>query len=153
MEISAGTSFTKNTKYSTEKASMKNEQNMKIFTQSWQPADSSYKLKGLIGMIHGYASESSWLFELNAVAMAKSGFFVCALDLQGHGFSEGSPDHIPDIQPLVCDCINYFDSAQADHQNLPPFLYGESLGAALAVLICLKQQNCMERFGTEWSNV
>ncbi|KAL2467420.1 alpha/beta-Hydrolases superfamily protein [Abeliophyllum distichum] len=118
----------------------KNKQNMKIFTQSWQPADSSYKLRGLIGMIHGYASESSWFFELNAVAMAKSGFFVCALDLQGHGFSEGSPDHIPDIQPLVCDCINYFDSARADHPNLPPFLYGESLGAALAVLVCLKQR-------------
>ncbi|CAA2934505.1 caffeoylshikimate esterase-like [Olea europaea subsp. europaea] len=119
---------------------MTNEQNVKIFTQSWQPADSTYKFKGLIGMIHGYTSESSWLFELNAVAMAKSGFFVCALDLQGHGFSEGSPDHIPDIQPLICDCISYFNSARADHPNLPPFLYGESLGAALAVRVCLKQR-------------
>ncbi|KAL2494306.1 alpha/beta-hydrolase superfamily protein [Forsythia ovata] len=123
-------------------AFMMNKRNMKIFTQSWQPAADSttHRLKGLVGMIHGYTSESSWFFELNAVAIAKSGFFVCSLDLQGHGFSEGPPDHIPDIHPLVSDCMQYFDTARADHPNLPHFLYGESLGGALAILVCLKQK-------------
>lgn len=119
---------------------MINKQNMKIFTQSWQPADSNPRLKGFVGMIHGYTSESGWLFELNAVAIAKAGFFVCALDLQGHGFSEGPPDHITDVQPLVQDCLQYFDSARANHPKLPHFLYGESLGAAIAILICLQQK-------------
>ncbi|GFP95953.1 caffeoylshikimate esterase [Phtheirospermum japonicum] len=121
---------------------MINKQNMRIFTQSWQPAGSNpSRLKGLIAMIHGYTLESGWLFELNAVAMAKAGFFVCALDLQGHGLSEGPREHITDIQPLVQDCIQYFCSARADHPSLPHFLYGESLGAAIAVLICLQQKD------------
>ncbi|KAL3616831.1 hypothetical protein CASFOL_039225 [Castilleja foliolosa] len=121
---------------------MINKQNTEIYTQSWQPSGSSpSQLKGLIAMIHGYTLESGWLSELNAIAIAKAGFYVCALDLQGHGFSEGPRDHITDIQPLVDDCIQYFGSARADHPSLPYFLYGESLGAAIAVLICLRQKN------------
>ncbi|RVW27794.1 Caffeoylshikimate esterase [Vitis vinifera] len=104
---------------------MLNSQNMKIFTQSWCP-DSTLQPKGLVAMVHGYTSESSWLFGLTAVAIAKAGFFVYALDLQGHGYSEGLPGNIPDIQPIVCDCIQYFDSARANHPKLPAFLYGDS---------------------------
>lgn len=117
---------------------MINNHGMKIFTQSWQPTNS--RRKGLVAMIHGYTSESSWLCELNAVALAKAGYLVCALDLQGHGFSEGPRDHIPDIQPLVHDCLQFLDSARAHHPKLPHFLYGESLGGALAILVCLQQR-------------
>lgn len=119
---------------------MINTQNMKIFTQSWQPADSNRRLKGVVGMIHGYTSESGWIFELNAVAAAKAGFYVCALDLQGHGLSDGPPDHITDTHPLVQDCLQYFDSARSRYPRVPHFLYGESLGAALAILVCLRQK-------------
>lgn len=119
---------------------MINKQNMKIFTQSWQPSDLDSRPKAFLGMIHGYTSESGWLFELNAVAVAKSGFFVCALDLQGHGFSEGPSDHITDIRPLLQDCLQYFDSARSRYPRCPHFLYGESLGAALAILVCLEQK-------------
>ncbi|KAM7524830.1 hypothetical protein LguiA_014732 [Lonicera macranthoides] len=119
---------------------MLNNQNIKIFTQSWRPG-STPRLRGLIAMVHGYASESSWLFELTGVALAKAGFFVCALDLQGHGYSEGVPGHIPNIRPLVRDCIQFFDPARANHQHVPAFLYGESLGGAIAILIALQQRS------------
>lgn len=119
---------------------MINAQNMKIFTQSWQPADSSRHLKGVVAMIHGYTSESGWLFELNAVSTAKAGFYVCALDLQGHGFSEGPPDHITDTHPLLQDCLQYFDAIRSRYPRVPHFLYGESFGGALAILICLQQK-------------
>ncbi|EPS70994.1 hypothetical protein M569_03765, partial [Genlisea aurea] len=119
---------------------MLNQQSMKIFTQTWQPSDPTVPLKALIAMIHGYTSESSWLSELNSVAFAKAGFFVCALDLQGHGYSEGPPDHIPDLDPLIQDCIQYFDSIRAQYPKLPHFIYGESLGGSIAISVCLKQK-------------
>ncbi|KAF2310773.1 hypothetical protein P3X46_031466 [Hevea brasiliensis] len=118
---------------------MLNEENMNIFTQSWR-LDSTFNPKGLVAMVHGYSSESSWLNELTAVAIAKNGFLVCALDLQGHGRSDGLPGHIPNIQPVVNDCIQFFDSVKADNPKLPAFLYGESLGGAISVLICLQQR-------------
>ncbi|XP_057810306.1 caffeoylshikimate esterase-like [Salvia miltiorrhiza] len=119
---------------------MINSQNMRIFTQSWRPADPGRRVRALVGMIHGYTSESGWLFELNAVAAAKAGFLVVALDLQGHGLSDGPPDHIADVQPLLRDCLLFFDAARARHPRLPHFLYGESLGGALAALVCLRQK-------------
>ncbi|KAJ4702961.1 caffeoylshikimate esterase-like [Melia azedarach] len=126
---------------------MLNRENMKVFTQTWLPADYSssrndhqQQLKGLVAMVHGYTSDSSWLSELTAVAMAKLGFLVCALDLQGHGQSDGFPGHIPNIQHIVNDCIQFFDSVKSQNPNLPSFLYGESLGGAISILISLQQK-------------
>lgn len=57
---------------------MLNNQNMKIWTQSWSPYPIILpRLRGIVAMIHGYASESSWLQELTAVAIAKTEFIVC----------------------------------------------------------------------------
>ncbi|OVA10404.1 Alpha/beta hydrolase fold-1 [Macleaya cordata] len=118
-----------------------NKRNMKIYTQKWRPdSTTTTRLKGIVAMIHGYTSESSWIFELTAVAIAKLGFIVCSLDIQGHGYSEGLYGHIPNIRPVIDDCIKYFDSIRADHPKLPSFLYGESLGGAIAMLIALKQK-------------
>ncbi|KZV35904.1 caffeoylshikimate esterase-like, partial [Dorcoceras hygrometricum] len=119
----------------------KNHQNMEIFTQTWQPADPSLKLQGVVAMIHGYTSESSWLFELNAVAMERAGFVCCAMDLRGHGFSEGPRDHVSDINPMVSDFLHFKPvPTHYVHPNLPRFLYGESLGGAIAIIICLQQK-------------
>lgn len=116
-----------------------NAQEMKIFTQSWRPVSDS-ELKGVVAMVHGYTSDSGWMFELTAVAIAKSGFLVCSLDLQGHGRSDGAPGSIPDIELLVLDCTLFFDSVREQNPTLPAFLYGESLGGAISILICLKQE-------------
>lgn len=119
---------------------MLNKKNKNIFTQSWT-LDSPNRLKGLVAMVHGYSSESSSLIQLTGVAITKLGFLVCALDLQGHGYSEGRRGHIPDIDPVIDDCIQFFDSVQVDHPDLPAFIYGESLGEAIALLICLRQKS------------
>lgn len=91
-------------------------------------------------MVHGYTSDSGWLSELTSVAIAKAGFLVCALDLQGHGRSQGLAGHIPRINQVVSDCIQYFDSIKTNHPKLPSFLYGESLGGAISILICIQQK-------------
>uniref|UniRef100_A0A7N2LR37 Serine aminopeptidase S33 domain-containing protein n=1 Tax=Quercus lobata TaxID=97700 RepID=A0A7N2LR37_QUELO len=144
--------FYKNHQILHKESFMLNQQNMKICTQSWRP-NSTLQLKGLVAMLHGYNSESSWLFELTAVAIAKAGFLVCAIDLQGHGYSDGLPGHIPNIEPIVCDCVQFFDSIKVDHPKLLRFIYGESLGGAIAILVCLKQKKRMEWLNFEWFNV
>ncbi|MQM21941.1 hypothetical protein Taro_054988 [Colocasia esculenta] len=127
-----------------------NRHNMKIFTQSWSPAwadpadggidDADDGIRGLVAMVHGYTAESGWMFELTAVAVAKLGFHVVALDLRGHGRSEGRRGHLPDIGIVVDDCAEFFDSARTAHEGLPSFLYGESLGGAVAALVYMKQK-------------
>ncbi|KAI3914168.1 hypothetical protein MKW98_003241 [Papaver atlanticum] len=53
---------------------------------------------GVVAMIHGYKTESTWIFELTALAIAKLGFMVWF------------PGHIPSIQPVIDDCTKFFDS-------------------------------------------
>lgn len=76
---------------------------------------------------------------MTAVHLAANGFAVAALDHQGHGFSEGLQGHIPDIEPVLDDCDAAFAAFRADHPPpLPFFLYGESLGGAIALLLHLR---------------
>ncbi|CAM8930070.1 unnamed protein product [Rhodiola kirilowii] len=116
-----------------------NSRGLKLFTQTWTPLPPT-KLLGIVAIVHGFASESSWLMELTAVYIARSGFATCAIDHQGHGLSEGLSAHIPDINPIVDDCASYFESFRSRHdERLPAFLYAESLGGAIALLITLRK--------------
>ncbi|KAF9594856.1 hypothetical protein IFM89_034839 [Coptis chinensis] len=119
-----------------------NSRGLKLFTQSWTPLPPT-KIIGIVAVVHGFTGESSWFLQLTAVLFAKSGFATCAIDHQGHGFSDGLDGlivHIPDINPVVDDCIAYFDSFRSNYApTLPSFLYAESLGGAIALLIHLRR--------------
>ncbi|KAG7998586.1 hypothetical protein I3843_01G265200 [Carya illinoinensis] len=114
-----------------------NDRGLRLFTQWWTPLPPT-ELVGTLSVVHGFTGESSWLLQLSAVFFAKAGFAVCAIDHQGHGFSDGLVHHIPDINPVVDDCISFFNAFRVRHApSLPSFLYAESLGGAIALLITL----------------
>ncbi|KAL3649764.1 hypothetical protein CASFOL_006167 [Castilleja foliolosa] len=116
------------------------KQNLKLFTQWWTPQQQSLPLKGIVCLVHGYTGESSWFVQLTAVHVAKHGFAVCAIDHMGHGYSEGLIAHVPDINLVVDECILFFDRFRSRYAaDLPSFLYAESLGGAIALLITLRR--------------
>nr|UUZ30943.1 salt tolerant protein [Medicago sativa] len=124
-----------------------NSRGLKLFTQWWIPNPPT-KLIGTLAVVHGYTGESSWTVQLTAVYFAKAGFATCAIDHQGHGFSDGLIAHIPDINPVVDDCISFFESFRSRFDSsLPSFLYSESLGGAIALLITLR------RGGLPWNGL
>ncbi|KAL5715948.1 acylglycerol lipase [Ranunculus cassubicifolius] len=114
-----------------------NSTGLKLFTQSWVPLPPT-KIIGTLCVLHGFKENSSWIVQLTAVHFAKAGLATCAIDYQGHGDSEGIRDHIPDINPVVQDCSSFFDTFRSKYpDSLPSFLYGESLGGSIALLIHL----------------
>lgn len=124
-----------------------NSRGLKLFTQWWIPNPPT-KLIGTLAVVHGYTGESSWTVQLSAVYFAKAGFATCAIDHQGHGFSDGLIAHIPDVNPVVDDCISFFESFRSRFDSsLPSFLYSESLGGAIALLITLR------RGGLPWNGL
>ncbi|XP_059457320.1 caffeoylshikimate esterase-like [Corylus avellana] len=126
-----------------------NARGLKLFTQWWTPLPPTQPI-GILAIVHGFTGESSWLIQLTAVFFAKAGFATCAIDHQGHGFSDGLVAHIPDINPVVDDCISFFDAFRTRHApSLPSFLYSESLGGAIALLITLRK----ERVGRAWDGL
>ncbi|EFJ06411.1 hypothetical protein SELMODRAFT_186777 [Selaginella moellendorffii] len=119
-----------------------NARGMAQYTQSWLPTRE--RVKALVMVCHGYGADSGWFVQLTAIGIAQRGFAVHAIDHQGHGRSQdwqGLRAYVPDINPVVDDCIAFFDSvrSQQEFQGLPAFLYGESLGGALCLLIHLRQ--------------
>ncbi|EPS74573.1 hypothetical protein M569_00182, partial [Genlisea aurea] len=119
------------------------KQNLKLFTQWWLPRD-PVPINGIVCVVHGFTGESSWFVQLTAVHIAKHGFAVCAIDHTGHGFSEGLIAHIPDINSVVDDCILFFNGFRARYPpRLPAFLYSESLGGAISLLITLRREGIL----------
>ncbi|CAL9189646.1 unnamed protein product [Musa hybrid cultivar] len=122
-------------------SSFVNPRGLRIFTQWWEPLPPARPI-ATVAVVHGFTGESSWLVQLTAVYLAKHGFAVGALDHQGHGFSDGLVAHIPDIEPIVDDCVTFFDSFRARYPpSLPCFLYAESLGGAIALMIHLREKD------------
>jgi alpha-beta hydrolase superfamily lysophospholipase len=96
-----------------------NPRGLRIFTQRWTPGAPTPVLSA-VAVVHGFTGESSWMVQLTAVHLAASGFAVVALD----------------------DCDAAFASFRADHPPpLPCFLYGESLGGAIALLLHLRRKD------------
>lgn len=115
-----------------------NSRGLKLFTQWWTPLPSK-DILGIIAIVHGFTGESSWFVQLTSIFFAEAGFAVCAIDHQGHGFSDGLNTHIPDLNPVIDDCISFFSEFRSRFpSSLPAFLYAESLGGAIALLITLR---------------
>ncbi|KAF5178918.1 Caffeoylshikimate esterase [Thalictrum thalictroides] len=116
-----------------------NTTGLKLFTQCWIPLPPT-KIIGTLSVLHGFKDNSSWLSQLTSVHFAKAGYATAAIDYQGHGDSEGLRGHIPDINTVVNDCIPFFDSFRSKYSDsLPSFVYGESLGGAIALLMHLNK--------------
>lgn len=110
---------------------------LKLFTRSWLPLSSPVPPRGLVFMIHGYGNDISWTFQATAIFLAQKGFGCFALDLEGHGNSDGLKGFVPNVDLAVSDCVSFFNFIKRDPQflGLPSFLYGESMGGAICLLI------------------
>lgn len=93
-------------------------------------------------MVHGYGNDISWSFQGTPIFLAQNGFACFALDLEGHGQSEGLRGYVPNVDDVVSDCVAFFRSVPTldpKFENLPRFLYGESMGGAICLLIHFQQ--------------
>ncbi|KAL5730145.1 acylglycerol lipase [Ranunculus cassubicifolius] len=103
-----------------------------LFTRSWLPLTPP---RGIICMVHGYGNDISWTFQYTPIYLAQNGYACFALDLQGHGLSEGLKAFVPNVDVVVNDCASFFNFVKQNYMDLPSFLYGESMGGAICVLI------------------
>ncbi|KAK3012526.1 hypothetical protein RJ639_009099, partial [Escallonia herrerae] len=75
--------------------------------------------------------------------LATSGYGVFALDYPGFGLSEGLHGYIPSFDQLVDDVVEHYSKVKesAEFCTLPSFLFGQSMGGAVALKMHLKQPN------------
>lgn len=111
----------------------------RLFTRAWRPRGDGAP-RALVFMVHGYGNDISWTFQSTAVFLARSGFACFAADLPGHGRSHGLRAFVPDLDSAIADLLAFFRSVRRreEHAGLPCFLFGESMGGAICLLIHLR---------------
>ncbi|KAJ0755962.1 putative 2-acylglycerol O-acyltransferase [Helianthus annuus] len=116
--------------------------NGKIFTQSWLPLDETQPIKGVVFMNHGYRNDTSWCFQKICIAYANWGYAVYAADMLGHGRSEGIRAYVGDMEKVATTSLSYFVSVRNSEKycKLPAFLFGESMGGLVAMLMYLQSE-------------
>ncbi|KAI5065164.1 hypothetical protein GOP47_0019859 [Adiantum capillus-veneris] len=108
---------------------------LQLYTQSWVPLKKP--VRAVMFMVHGYGNDTSWTFQNTAMLFTDMGCASFALDLEGHGRSDGLKGYIPDINAVTHDCYSHFMSIKLTEgfAHLPCFLYGESMGGAICLLL------------------
>lgn len=116
----------------------------RIFTHSFRPIDrdtgGNAPIKGVVFMTHGYASDTCWLFQTTAIAYASWGYATYCADLLGHGRSDGLRGYLGDFEAAAGASLSFFLAVRKDpaYADLPAFLFGESMGGAVTLLMYLR---------------
>lgn len=112
-----------------------NARKMKLFTMRWLPANR--EPKALIFLQHGYGVECGLWWQGTGLRLAQGGYAAFGIDFEGHGRSEGKRAYLTSMDLLVDDVLAYTKSIREkeEYKDKPRFLYGESMGGAVALLI------------------
>ncbi|KAL8100982.1 caffeoylshikimate esterase-like [Apium graveolens] len=113
---------------------VRNSRGVKLFTCRWLPVSSP---KALVFLCHGYGMECSDFMKGCGTRLANYGYAVVGIDYEGHGRSMGARCYIKKFENIVNDCSDFFKSicGKQEYKDKRRFLYGESMGGAVALLI------------------
>ncbi len=98
-----------------------------LFEQGWRP---SRPARAVIVFVHGLKDHSSRYRDLG-IQLAHRGVALYAMDLRGHGYSEGVRDHIESLDNVVADLDALIGRVRDRQKNVPMFLAGQGFGATL----------------------
>lgn len=100
---------------------------LSLFEQRWAPPSPP---RAVFAIVHGYA-EHSGRYEWTAGRLTARGYAVEALDLRGHGRSDGERVFVNSFEEYHDDVERFLDRVRARHPELPLFLFGHSMGGGI----------------------
>ena len=107
-----------------------------LCVRRWMPVGD---VRAVLVFVHGF-TEHSGRYEELAEALVDRGFAVWAMDLRGHGRSEGCPIYCHDFYDYLDDLELLLDRVRKEHARQPLFLMGHSMGAAVVLLAALREE-------------
>jgi alpha-beta hydrolase superfamily lysophospholipase len=109
---------------------------IKLFLRSWRPTRSP---RAVIVIVHGFKAHSG-LYEWAGAQLAEQGFAVYALDLRGHGRSEGDRQEVEKFTDYVAGVHQLVLLAKAREPGLQVFMLGHSAGGVIGCGYQLEHQ-------------
>lgn len=106
-----------------------------LHLQGWEP---DARPRAVVALIHGLGEHIA-RYSAFAEALAKAEYAVMGFDLRGHGRSGGRRGHTPSYEALLDDIDSLLGRVRDRYPRRPVFLYGHSLGGALAINYVLRR--------------
>jgi alpha-beta hydrolase superfamily lysophospholipase len=106
---------------------------VKFYVQEWLPDG---EIVASITLVHGIG-EHSGRYQSMAEYYCSKGISILSYDQRGHGKTEGKRGHIRSYDIAADDIDHFLQENLLRHPNIPHFIYGHSLGGAMALYYCL----------------
>lgn len=101
----------------------------KVFAQAWGPDKDP---KGVVCLLHGMGEHSGRYARWGSL-FAGSGYVLLAMDLFGHGKTEGKTGHVRSYSLLLDQVDLMLEKAKELFPGIPRILYGHSMGGNIAI--------------------
>ena len=95
--------------------------------------------RGVVVLVHGLKDHSA-RYDHAGSWLAERGYAVYALDLRGHGESEGERFFVDAFDEYVEDLVVFLDRVRESEKGSPLFILGHSMGGAVASLFVLTRR-------------
>jgi alpha-beta hydrolase superfamily lysophospholipase len=106
----------------------------RLYQQHWMPEGAS---KGHLAIVHGFAEHSA-RYAYTAEALARRGYAVHALDLRGHGRSDGDRAYVRSLNEYLLDVRAFLVRVRERAGSETVFLLGHSMGGGIvALMLCV----------------
>jgi long-chain acyl-CoA synthetase len=105
-----------------------------LYFQSWHPAPAS---EAIVVLIHGLGGHSGILGNV-VEYLVPQGYEVYAMDLRGHGRSQGQRGHINHWQEFREDLRIFLQQIRQQQAHCPLILWGHSLGGTIVLDYALR---------------
>jgi acylglycerol lipase len=110
---------------------------IKLKGRKWLPESTPTRL---LCIVHGLG-EHSGRYKHVAQTFCNASIAVYAVDLRGHGQSEGRKAHTPKLDYLIEDVQQLVATARREFNELPIVLFGHSMGGALSAAYLLRRRS------------
>jgi alpha-beta hydrolase superfamily lysophospholipase len=102
----------------------------RLYEQRWLPEGEP---RAHLAIMHGFAEHSA-RYAYTAEALARRGYAVHALDLRGHGRSEGDRAYVRSMNEYLLDMRVFLARVRERAGATPVFLLGHSMGGGIVAL-------------------
>lgn len=112
-----------------------NGKGITLFAEDWKP---QAEIRAVVALVHGLG-EHIGRYKQVAAALNDAGIALIGFDLPGHGQSSGARGHAS-FNGILNDIDHLLEEAAQRYPGKPRFLYGHSMGGALALYYGLKRR-------------
>jgi alpha-beta hydrolase superfamily lysophospholipase len=110
---------------------------VQLFARSWRPSGA---VRSVFVIVHGFKAHSG-RYSAVAEELVQNGLAVYAMDLRGHGKSEGERYWVDSFDDYVADLENFMAIVRTREPGIPVFLFGHSAGGVVASLYAARHQH------------